>query len=85
MTAIEKLKLATSFCNEFQELNLLAVIGIKKNTGCGTAFLLADNEPIAEWEISKEEIAEVQASAYCQEIPNPNIRPSSDRNPFSNN
>jgi hypothetical protein len=79
MTALEKLKLATSFCGEFPELKLVAVIGIKKSTGNGTAFLLADNEPITEWEISKEEIEEVQATAHCQEIPNPNNRN------FSNN
>lgn len=80
MTAIEKLKLATSFCAEFPELEMLAVIGIKKSTGNGEAFLLVQNEPIASWEISKEEIEEVQKTAHCQEIPNPNIT----RN-FSNN
>ena len=81
MTAIEKLKLATSFCAEFPELEMLAVIGIKKTTGNGEAFLLVQNEPIASWELSKEEIEEVQATAHCQEIPKPNLN---NRN-FSNN
>jgi len=80
MTPIEKLKLATSFCAEFPELEMLTIVGIKKSTGNGEAFLLVQKEPIASWEISKEEIEEVQKTAHCQEIPNPNLN----RN-FSNN
>ena len=82
MTPIEKLKLATSFCSEFSELEMLAVIGIKKATGNGECFLLINNDPIASWEISKEEIEEVQKTAHCQEIPKPNLNINSN---FSNN